>query len=536
MGRIYLLDCTLRDGAYVVDGKFGEPVMKGILQKMQETNIDIVECGWLKNCDYERGTTFYHIPDDIEPYMPKKKENVTYVAMIDWDRYNTEYLSICNEHTIDAIRVVFPSGKYKQGIAVGKKIEKKGYRVFYQAANTLAYSDDDLKSLAEELNATNAESISVVDTFGAMYEDDLERIVRVLDAELKPEIKMGFHSHNNQQLSFALSIHFANMFRGRKRDIVIDASLCGMGRGAGNATTELVANYLNLKFNKHYNMDAIMDAIDIYMSYFQENYSWGYSTPYCIAGMYCCHVNNIMYLLNNHRTNARDMRNIIASMEPEDRCKYNYDLLEMKYLDNENKKIDDTETVQQIKQEIGLKSVLLVAPGASSLTQKKCIETLIMQEQPVVMGVNAILEGYVYDYVFFVNSARYEYAKNMHTQNFQTEHKILLSSIKREGTKNERIINYNSVIKRGWTHYDNAVICALRLMDRLGVKKVFLAGFDGFKTKYNESYADPYLPSLNPDNQWEELNEEIKDMFCDFKQNKVHIEDICFVTDSIYNS
>ena len=79
-------------------------------------------------------------------------------------------------------------------------------------------------------------------------------------------------------------------------------------------------------------MDSIMDAIDIYMEFFKENYEWGYSTPYFIAGMYCCHVNNIAYLLKNHRTSSRDMRNIIESLSQDDRKKYDYDLLEEKYL------------------------------------------------------------------------------------------------------------------------------------------------------------------------------------------------------------
>ena len=228
------------------------------------------------------------------------------------------------------------------------------------------------------------------------------------------------------------------------------------------------------------------------------------------------------------------MRNIIATMEPEDRRRYNYDLLEKKYLDNENRKIDDKEAVQEIRQEIGSRPVLLVAPGASLLKQKQHIEELIEKKHPVIIGVNAMIEGYNYDYVFFVNSARYEYAENVHEKKFELVNKILLSNIKSKG-KNERIINYNSVIKRGWTHYDNAVICALRLMERLCVKRIFLAGFDGFKTKYNESYADPYLPSLNPNNQWDELNKEIKEMFSDFKQNMINIEKIDFVTNSIYD-
>ena len=319
MKKIQLLDCTLRDGAYIVDAKFGVPAIKGIIKKLQDADVDIIECGWLKNTPHEEGTSFYHVPEDLEQYVQKRREDTTYVAMIDWDRYDLQYLPQRDGKSLDAIRVVFPHGKHKEGIAVGKKIAKKGYQVFFQAANTLAYSDEELVELAEEMNQINPVAVSVVDTFGAMYQEDLERIVHVLNEKLNPQIRLGFHSHNNQQLSFALTMQFVELLQLTDRGCIVDASLCGMGRSAGNATTELVANYLNLKQYCNYDMNQIMDAIDMYMQYFQENYTWGYSTPYFIAGMYCCHVNNIAYLLKNHRTNALDMRNIIESLSPEER-------------------------------------------------------------------------------------------------------------------------------------------------------------------------------------------------------------------------
>ena len=97
----------------------------------------------------------------------------------------------------------------------------------------------------------------------------------------------------------------------------------------------------------------------------------------------------------------------------------------------------------------------------------------------------------------------------------------------------EMIVNFNRVIKRGWEHFDNAVINALRLLDKLHVQKVSLAGFDGFKHKYNESYADAALPTLNPDNKWDELNEEINDMFQNFKASSNM--KIAFLTESIFD-
>lgn len=533
---IKLLDCTLRDGAYIVDSKFGAPAMKGIISKLDEAGVDIIECGWLKNDVYKPDTSFYHVPNDLAPYLLHKNKNKCYAAMIDWDRYDLKNLPVCDGNTLDAVRVVFPHGKYKEGIEAGEKIKGKGYQVFFQAANTLAYSDEDLIMLAREVNKVNPVSLSIVDTFGAMYEEDLEHIVSVLDEHLNSEIKLGFHSHNNQQLSFALTIHFIKILKETARGIIIDASLCGMGRGAGNATTELVVNYLNRKCSCHYNIDAIMDAIDIYMGYFQEKYNWGYSTPYLIAGMYGCHVNNIAYLLNNHRTNAHDMRIIIESMSAEDRIKYDYDLLEKKYVENRSWKVNDEAVVAQLEKDFLSRKILLVAPGKSSLDEQKNILDYIEKNHPIVIGVNAFLPHYLYDYIFFVNPARYEYAKEAYSREFNKTKRIVLSNIKCKADDGEMIIDFNSVIRRGWEHFDNAVICCLRLMERIGIKEVSIVGFDGFKKIYNESYGDSFLPSLNTSKDWDLLNKEITDIFHDFKKNALYCKKINFLTRSIFEN
>ncbi len=533
--KVELLDCTLRDGAYIVDAKFGTPAIKGIIQKLQDANVDIIECGWLKNSEHIEGTTFYHVPGDLKQYIVKRRQDITYVTMIDWDRYNLDYLPKCTHDSVDAIRVVFPHGKYREGLSVAKSIKEKGYGIYLQAANTLTYSDDDLRDMAREINELCPIAISIVDTFGAMYEEDLEHIIKVMNRELNPSIKMGFHSHNNQQLSFALSMHFVKMMKTLRRACIVDSSLCGMGRGAGNATTELVASYLNRKQHANYDMNAIMDAIDTYMESFQENYKWGYSTPYFIAGLYCCHVNNIAYLQKNHRTNARDMRIIIESLSTDDRRKYNYDLLEDKYIENQSREIDDSQDIEKIRAIIGKKEVLLIAPGKSTNDEQKKISQYIIKNNPIVIGVNAINTKYKFDFLIFINSVRYDYAKTTYGDIFLATPKILLSNIKTKGEKNEYIVNFNRAVKRGWEHFDNAVIFTLRLLLHLHIKKVQIAGFDGFKTYYNESYADVSLPTLNVDGKWDELNEEIKEIFRDLKDTTDGRMDIQFLTDSIFN-
>ncbi len=529
-----LLDCTLRDGAYIVDSMFGDSAIRGIINKLEEAGAEIIECGWLKDKEHQPDSTYYHVPADLEQYLYEKKKSVTYTVMIDWDRYNLDALPHYDGKSLDAIRVVFPHGKHREGVEVGRRIAEKGYQVFFQAANTLAYSDDDLVDLAEAVNNSPAVSLSIVDTFGAMYEEDLERVASVLHRHIKADIALGFHSHNNQQLSFALSQHFIRMFQGTTRQTIVDASLCGMGRGAGNATTELMVSYLNRKCGCHYDMDAIMDAIDIYMGYFQERYEWGYSTPYYIAGMYQCHVNNIAYLLNNHRTNAKDMRLIIESMDPEDRKKYDYDLLEQKYLGIVSREVDDTETAERLKAEWKDREILLIAPGKSVIAERERIGKYIEEKSPVVIGVNAMVSDYVYDYVFFVNPARYEYAETTMKKRFEDSRRIVLSNIKTKADDDELIISYRHATKRGWEHFDNAVICALRMLDWLGIEMVTIAGFDGFKHVYNESYADPTLPTLKTDGKWDELNEEIRSMFHEFRENALACKSITMLTESYF--
>lgn len=531
--QVQLLDCTLRDGAYIVNSEFGIPAIKGIIKKMQDANIDIIECGWLKDTPHKAGTTFYHNPADLEHYLSDKNPHATYVAMIDWDRYDLDNLPVCDHRSIDAIRVVFPQHKYRDGIALGTKIKEKGYQVYFQAANTLGYSDQELIDLATEINQASPICLSVVDTFGAMYGEDLAHIISILDEHLDKNIKLGFHSHNNQQLSFALTMQFVENLQQKGRNCIVDASLCGMGRGAGNATTELVANFLNRKCQGNYDMNVIMDAIDMYMQHFQANYQWGYSTPYFIAGMYCTHVNNIAYLSQNHRTNARDMRNIIESLSAEDRKNYDYDLLEAKYIDYQSKMINDEQELCQLKEHLKDKEVLLLLPGKSLITEKDKINAYIAQNHPVVIGINAVLQDFYYDYIFFSNKIRYDYAKEIYPESFYSFPRIVASNIKTVTEENELLVNFNLLVKRGWDHFDNSGIMCLRLLNKLHVTtQVALAGFDGFGDSYNENYADVSLPHINPGKKWDELNAEIKDMLLDFKLTTKNYMKIKFITHS----
>ena len=182
----------------------------------------------LKNSPHKPGTSFYHVPGDLEQYLVgTKNPGCLYTVMIDWDRYDLSALPPRDNHTIDAIRVVFPMAHHQEGIGLAGEIKEKGYQVFFQTANSLGYSDSELLKMVDEINRAQPSSLSIVDTFGAMYPQDLQRIVTLVDHNLDPKIQLGFHSHNNLQLSYALGIEFLRCPSESQRGLIIDSSLCG---------------------------------------------------------------------------------------------------------------------------------------------------------------------------------------------------------------------------------------------------------------------------------------------------------------------
>lgn len=534
MIKIDLLDCTLRDGAYINGSEFGTQTIGGVIKRLQDANVDIIECGWLKDSPHKEGNSYYHVPTDLEQYLlsPKRKDT-TYVAMIDYNRYNIDSLPINNGKNIDAIRVVFPRGKVDEAMLLVQPIRDKGYKVFFQAANTLSYSNEELKQLAEKVNEISPVGLSIVDTFGAMWPADLMRIVDVLDQELDPQIMLGFHSHNNQQLSFALSILFAQeMIQRNHRDAILDSSLCGMGRGAGNTCTELLTNYLNKTYHTDYDLNIIMDTIDVYMNQFIQKYSWGYSIPYYIAGMYETHVNNVAYLQDTHAVKNKDMKIIFSSMDAETRRKYDYDNLEKVYNLYVNRKVDDQEAIDVLKQQCNNRTIVTILPGKSSVENQATIIDFIDKGNALTIGVNAALSEYKYDFLFFTSEKKYEYAKENNEANFEKAIKILTSNIKAEPGENEIIINYNDLQKYGWKYYDNSMLMLLRLLKKLDPQCVAISGFDGFKNDYANEYAPTAIKGNLSQLETAQLQSDIESMLKDYMSSFDNKFEVKFLTPS----
>ena len=225
---IKLLDCTLRDGGYINNWDFGFQVICNVIKKMVEAEVDYVEVGFLRNCEYSKDKTLFNNINQLKSVLPPKTGKTKFVAMALHNLYDINKLEE-NDGTIDAIRVTFHDYDIDEGLEFISKAMAKGYKVFCNPINIMGYSDSELLILLEKINKVRPYAFSIVDTFGSMMENDLLRIYSLVEHNLDKAIKIGLHLHENLGLSYSLAQRFIGM-KASERECVIDASLCGMGR------------------------------------------------------------------------------------------------------------------------------------------------------------------------------------------------------------------------------------------------------------------------------------------------------------------
>jgi 4-hydroxy 2-oxovalerate aldolase len=528
-----MLDCTLRDGAYLIDKEFGDNTIHGMIEGLVKAKMDFIEIGFFQNEGFGEGKTVYRNSEDAKRFIPDNKNGCQFTVLADYSRFSVENLDACTPDSIDAVRECFFKHERYDAIEACKVIKSKGYKLFIQPVDILGYTDQEILEFLQLVNEVEPYCISIVDTFGSMYQEDLHRIFELINHNLVPTCKMGFHSHNNMQLSNALSQEFVRMSIG-KREVVIDGTINGMGRGAGNTPTELVAQYLVSRFNYGYDIDALLDVIDDYMDNIRTRCSWGYTTPYFVAGCYSAHVNNITYLLKKNSIRSKDIRYIMNKIGSKSRKRYDYDLLEQTYLELLQSNTDDTSALKILKNDISARPVLILVPGSSVTKEEKRIHEYIDNNNPVIISVNFLHDNIKSDYIYLSNLKRYNNIKN--DSRFKSCKKILPSNMDCEYDKDRDIyISFTSLIKCGWEHLDNSTMMLLRLLDRIGVSEIAIAGFDGYvagQLNYAKKELDLQTPKDTPMN----LNAEIQEMFDDYINTRNHKETpVVFVTESRFN-
>lgn len=534
MKRVNILDCTLRDGGYLIDSQFGNTAIKGIIEGLTESGVEVIECGFLKDEPHTDGTTIFNNAAQLIPFLPSDKGQTSYVCLADYSRYHIDNLEPYDGKSIDGVRACFFKHERYDVMDFCKSITEKGYKLYVQPVDILGYTDAELLELIEMVNDLEPYAFSIVDTFGSLYREDLQRVFYLVHHNLWTNAKIGFHSHNNLQMSFALAQDFVEMSQGL-RDVVVDSTMAGMGRGAGNTNTELVMQYMNRKYNSGYDIDIVLDLIDNYIDGYHNHYEWGYSIPYFLAGSHSAHVNNISYLSTKAGIASRDINFLLNRLEPAERKRYNYDLLEKTYLDYLNAHCNDEQAIAQLKEALSGKDILILLPGHSIITCRDSIQGFCKKTKPIVISVNLLSTDYPIDYAYFSNKNRYQYWKS--ATEFSDYKKIVTSNVTTIDKEDHFVIDFSRLVKCGWEQLDNSGILLLRLLDLMDVNSIAIAGFDGYShNNENPNYVQKAMEKTRNTLNAEEANKDIKSMLMDYMNTRKCNCPISFITPSHFES
>lgn len=482
MNKIHVLDCTLRDGGYCNKWRFGFDNAKKIIIGLVEANVEIIECGFITNTvSFNPEIMKFTALDEIAEIIPKNREKKLFVAMMNYGEYDIDTLPIYDGTSIDGIRVAFHKKNLEKALELCKQIKAKGYLVFIQAMVSLSYTDEEFLSLIHSVNEFEPYAFYIVDSFGMIKEKDLIRLFYMVEHNLKKNIWIGFHSHNNMQLAYSNAQKLINIQT--NRNLIIDSSIMGMGRGAGNLNTELFLDYLNENAGKDYDIKPLLIIIDKILNNFYQRSYWGYSLPNYISAVHNAHPNYSGYLDEKKTLTIEAMNEIFDMMDDEKKVSYDQAYIEELYLKYQEKNRVQEVHLADLDKKLKGKSILIIAPGQSSVVENEKIENFIQREAPVVISINYNYNNKLTDFIFISNLRRF---RNLPIEN--RNKCIVTSNISAIDVYLQ--VRYKDLLNDIETVRDNAGLMLIKLLMLLGVKKIFIAGMDGYSPIFEENYAD----------------------------------------------
>ena len=331
MYKTKILDCTLRDGGYVNNWDFGKNAIIDICEKNEELGVDIIELGFLRDEEVNQDRAIFSSTDQLGRVVKNKKENVKYAVMSEMAcYYPTEKIIPRTYSTFDVIRYTFWKRCLDDGYEYCKQVKEKGYDLAVQPTRVEQYSEEDFRETVIHFNELQPYAFSIVDTFGLLSKDMLLKYAEIADRYLDQNTSIGYHAHNNMQQALINAIALTEL--GLERNIIIDVSAFGMGRGAGNLNSELFLNYLNQNHDGKYDISKIYEIWDSCLKDIYNKSKWGYSYYYFISAYYGANPNFATYFADNHIP-VSEANRVMKTMPYEERIIFSEDKVR-KYLEN----------------------------------------------------------------------------------------------------------------------------------------------------------------------------------------------------------
>lgn len=305
-----ILDCTIRDGGLINDWDFSVEFVQDMYRGLSAAGVEYMEIGYKNSEKLLKGGAsgpWRFLNESFLRDVITKKTDTKLSALVDIGRVDENDILPREDSLLDLIRVACYIKDVDKGLELVQKFHDMGYET---SLNIMALShvmENELTEAFEEINKSPVDVVYVVDSYGSMQSKDIDYLVSKFQ-RLLPEKELGLHMHNNMQLAFA------NTLTGASKGVTfLDSSVYGMGRAAGNCTTELLLSHLK---GARYDVRPVLEIIEKHMIRMREKWDWGYLIPYMIVGALDEHPRTAMALLDSaERNNFVDFYDRLTSVE-----------------------------------------------------------------------------------------------------------------------------------------------------------------------------------------------------------------------------
>lgn len=312
---IKVMDCTLRDGGLVNNFAFSDEFVKDLYRTNIKAGVDYMEFGYKASKEIfskeDYGKWKFCEEEDIRAVVGNNDFDLKIAVMADVGRTDFKNDILKKEDSvIDMVRTATYIHQIPAAIEMIQDAHEKGYETTVNIMAISKVREDELSKGLEILAESDVDVIYLVDSFGAFYPEQIRQLTDMyMNIAEKHGKRIGIHAHNNQQLAFANTIEAVT-----KGASYLDATVSGMGRGAGNCYMESLLAFLR---NPRYNLVPVMDFVQKYIQAEKDKGNvWGYDIPYLLTGVLNCHPSSAIRFTGGRRMDySRFYQELLDHME-----------------------------------------------------------------------------------------------------------------------------------------------------------------------------------------------------------------------------
>lgn len=286
-----IVDCTIRDGGLVNNWDFSVEFVQDLYKGLNEAGIEYMEIGYKNSPKLLKGAEaagpWRFLDDDFLRTVIPQKGTTKLSALVDIGRVAEEDILPREESMLDLIRVACYIKDVDKALQLVQTFHDRGYETTINIMALSNVMENELLEAFELINESVVDVVYIVDSYGSLDYKDMLYLVDKFKTNL-PNKRLGVHTHNNMQMAFSNTLVAAE--HGVE---LLDASVYGMGRAAGNCPTELLVTHLK---NTKYTLRPVLEIIDKHMIPLREKEEWGYIIPYMITGSLDEHPRSAMAL------------------------------------------------------------------------------------------------------------------------------------------------------------------------------------------------------------------------------------------------